>query len=133
MKTTSESMLKLRQLSEEKDEVKAELSDFFWLQQDSLPQELINTWGGWERLEREAQTIEAEALKEIEGEIVGQRKFNVETIKKLKFWRCNFFSLVAIIVASSLIQVMLIGDISKYPYQQPGNSNGCVTGSLPGC
>lgn len=115
MKATNKNTLKLQELAKEKNEVKAELSDFFWLQQHTLPQELRNAWGGLERLEREAQTVEVEALKEIEGEIVGQRKFNVETMKKVKFWRCNFFALVAMILASSLIPVMLIGDISNQP------------------
>lgn len=124
MKATSQNMLKLQQLSKERNEIKAELSDFFWLQQDTLPQELVNAWGGFERLEKEAQMVEAKALKEIEGEIVGQRKFNVETMKLVKLWRYNFFALLAMILASSLIQVMLIGDVSKYQYM-PNDFTGC--------
>lgn len=129
MKATSKNMLKLQELSKEKNKAKAQLSDFFWLQQHTLPQEVITAWGSFEMLELEAQMVEAEALKEIEGEIPEQRKFDVDTMKLVKLWRYRFFALVAIILASSIIQVMMIGDVSRYHYQ-PNDFNGC-SGSEP--
>lgn len=69
MSTATNHIDKLQESFQKRDEAKVQLSEYFLIHQQDLPQELINAWGGFERLELEGRTIETEAIEGIEPEL----------------------------------------------------------------
>ena len=55
MDTTSKKITKLNESSQKRDEFRSNWDEHISIHQDSLPQEIINAWGGFERLELEAR------------------------------------------------------------------------------
>ena len=55
MNTTSKKIAKLNESSQERDEFSWNLDEPLLIHQDSVLQEIINAWGGFERLELEAR------------------------------------------------------------------------------
>ena len=60
---------KLKESSQKRDEVRRGLEEYLLTNQQNWPQELITAWGGLERLELEARTMEVEAINGIEPEL----------------------------------------------------------------
>ncbi len=81
MNTTNQ-LEKLKESSQKRDEVRRVWGEYLLTNQQNLPQELITAWGGFERLELEARTIETEAIKAIEPEL---EKAHSVIIKFTKF------------------------------------------------
>lgn len=82
MNTATNNIDKLKESSQKRGEARRDLSEYFSTHQHDLSQELINAWGGFERLELEARTIETEAISGIEEKIEKARfvkKFNLVT------------------------------------------------------
>ena len=77
MKTISESVNKLNEASEKRGGFSRNLAQYISVHQDSLPQEVITAWEGFEVLEKEAKTVETKAIKGIKREIR-----NVGLVKK---------------------------------------------------
>ena len=81
--TKNQNITKLKEASEKRNEAWTELNKYVNLQQHNLPQEIIDAWGGLERLELEARTIEAEAINGIEQGLDILKNSNNEEKKTL--------------------------------------------------
>ena len=82
VKTINENITKLNESFQKRGEAWIELSRCLSVHEQNLPQELITAWGGFELFQREAKTIEAQAINGIEGKIKKARffkKFDVVT------------------------------------------------------
>ncbi len=110
MKTISESVNKLNEASQKRGEFSRNLDEYISVHQDSLPQEIITAWGEFELLEKEAKTIEVEAIEEIEKKIKKARllkKFHVVTSDL------------------SMVQFLLLIGLALYLFFFPDNNLNC--------
>lgn len=130
MNTTNENIAKLHESFKKRDEAKVYLSEYFLANQDSLPQELVTAWVGFERLEKEAKTIETEVLTRIEREIDEWQKIEGEKAKFLNPRQLGLVLMLLVILAELGTRRMR-ADISKY--SPPAQLNRCTTGFLAGC
>ncbi len=78
MSTIKENIAKLNEASQRRGEFSRNLDEYISVHQDSLPQEVIAAWEGFEVSEKEAKTMETKAIKGIKREIR-----NVRLIEKL--------------------------------------------------
>ncbi len=110
MKTIKENITKLNEASDKRGEAWIELSRCLSVHQDSLPQEIITAWGGWELLEREAKTIEVEAREGIE--------------KKIK--KAGFLKRFHVVTSDlSMVQFLLFMGLALYLIFFPDNILNC--------
>jgi len=108
MSNTNKNLVKLQESFKERDEAKVCLSKYFLVHQHNLPQEIINAWVEFERLEREAQTIEAEALKGIEREIDVLENKKRERKKLLGFSDRVFVVLFILVIAGRVTMDLIV-------------------------
>ena len=108
MNTTNENIAKLQDNSNKRGEAWIELSRCLSVHEHNLPQELITAWGEFELLEREARTIEVEAIKGIEREIEVLQKKQAEQKKILGFSDRVFVVLVILIIAGHVTMDLIV-------------------------